>query len=102
MRPPCRDAFQMRVVDIARPPTQMGCATRKFSHMLAGATADLEHIAGLHREEPGDCRPDRFVIAMKSRPVKPAIGGSRPAIFAVLNDEFDHSCGNRKALQNGN
>jgi hypothetical protein len=39
---------------------------------------------------------------MKSRPVKPAIGGSRPAIFAVLNDEFDHSCGNRKALQNGN
>src|SRR5512139_2678677 len=79
----------MRVVNIARPPVQARCAIRKFGDMLAGAAAEFQNVSILWFQKRGNCRPDRFVIAVKGGTVQPAIC-RRLAIFAILNNKFDH------------
>jgi hypothetical protein len=60
--------------------------------MLAGAAADLQHVAGLRGQEIRHRRPDRVMIAVESRTVQPAIGRGWIGVSPVLNDESDHSC----------
>jgi hypothetical protein len=76
MRAPRRDAFQMRLGEIARPPDDTGTMVREMHHMLAGAAAGFQHVAGLAGEEGLQHRPDRRVIAMK------AAASSRPSASA--------------------
>src|SRR5262249_32678102 len=66
--------------------------TRKLRRVLAGAAADLQHVAGLCRQEIGHRRPDRVVIAVKSRTVQAAIGRGGIGVSPVLDDESDHGC----------
>src|SRR5262249_3947413 len=95
MRPPCGDALEMRVVNIARPPVQVPCATRKFRYMLACSAAQLEYVSGFRQQEGGNSRPDRFMVAVKGWAVQPAVLSGR----LVLDDELDHGCDSRKATQ---
>src|SRR5262252_7905954 len=89
---PGGDAFQMRVKYVARPPIEMPGATRKLHRMLAGTAADLQDVAGPRRQEIRHRRPDRFVIAVESWTVQPAIGRGWIGISPVLDDESDHGC----------
>ena len=89
---PSGDAFQMRVIYVARPPIEVLRSTRKLCHMLAGTAADFQHVAGLPGQEIRHRRPDRVVIAVESRTVQPTIGGGWIGISPVLDDESDHGC----------
>ena len=51
MRPPCRDALEMLLIEIAWPPGDFRHMAREIDDMLAGATAGLDHIAGFAGEE---------------------------------------------------
>jgi hypothetical protein len=55
-------------------------------HMLAGAAAGLQHIAGFTGEECLQHRPDRPMVAVERCRIQPPIGLDRPAILA----EFDY------------
>src|SRR5690242_229356 len=85
MRAPRRDAFQMRVVEIARPPDDARTVRREMNHVLAGAAAGLQHVAGFTCEKFLQHCPDRSVIAMKGRGVHPAVDFAPPILA-----EFDH------------
>jgi hypothetical protein len=63
----------------------------EIDHMLAGAAADLNHIAGFPGEELPQHGPDRLMVAMECRRVEPAIGFDWPAILAEFNDIFSHA-----------
>ena len=86
MLAPGRDAFQMLFIVVARPPGNAGGALRKVHHMLAGAAAGLQHVAGLASQESRKHRPDRLVIAVVGSGIEPPIGLLWPPILA----EFDH------------
>src|SRR5437879_1156728 len=57
MRPPGGNAFQVRIVEIARPPDDVGAVTGKMHHVLAGAAAGFQHVAALACEEFLQDRP---------------------------------------------
>ncbi len=59
-------------------------------HMLTGAAAGLDHIAGFSGKKPLQHRPDRLMIAMKRRSIEPAVGFDRLAIPAEFDDKFRH------------
>src|SRR5882672_10445777 len=90
MRPPRLDAFQMRRVEIARPPDDVGEVPGEIDHMLAGAAAGLDHVAGCAGEIALQHRADRLMIAMKRRRIEAPVRLDRPAIPAELHHIFSH------------
>src|SRR5450432_2814282 len=92
MRPPRRDALQMLFVEIARPPNDIGKMAGEIDHMLAGAAAGLDRVAGFAGEEFFQHRPDRQMVAVKRRGVEPAVGFDRPPVLAEFDDVFSHVC----------
>src|ERR1700730_6334340 len=90
MRPPRSGAFEMVFVEIARPPHDLGKMRREIDHVLAGAAAGFDHIAGFAGKKPRQHRPDRLVVAVKCRRIETAVGFDRPAILAEFNDIFSH------------
>jgi hypothetical protein len=63
----------------------------EIDHMLAGAAADLNHIAGFPGKELLQHGPDRLMVAVERRRIEPAIGLDGPAILAEFNDIFSHT-----------
>src|SRR6476659_9829289 len=70
MRPPCRDAFEMLLVEVARPPRDFGNMPREIDHMLAGAAAGLKHVAGFPLKKWLQHRADRLMVAVERRRVE--------------------------------
>ena len=64
----------------------------KIDHMLAGAAAGLDHVAGFACEIALQHRADRLMIAMKRRRVEAAVRLDRPAVLAELDDVLSHIC----------
>ena len=73
--------------------------TGQIDHMLAGAAAGFDHIAGFAGKERLQHCPDRFMIAVKCRRVEAAVGFHRPAVLAKFHDIFNHVA--RACLQLG-
>src|SRR5262245_16302590 len=90
MRAPRGDAFQMRLVEIARPPGDVRRMARKVNDMLPGAAAGLQRIARLARQKLLQHSPDRLMIAVERCGIEPPVRLDGPAILAELNDEFSH------------
>jgi hypothetical protein len=63
---------------------------REMDHVLTGAAAGLDRLAGFAREEALQHRPDRLMVAMKRRGIETAIGLDRPSIPAELHDKLSH------------
>ena len=62
----------------------------EIHHMLAGAAAGLDHVAGFISEIPLQHRPDRLMVAMERRRVETAVGFDPPAVLAKLHDILSH------------
>src|SRR5712692_3560200 len=90
MRPPRIDAFQMLLVEIARPPGDFRGTAGEIDHMLAGTAAGLDHVAGFPVEKRLQHRPDRPMIAVKRRRVEATVRLDRPAILAEFDDMLSH------------
>src|SRR5437588_12856078 len=90
MRPPGRDAFEMRLVEIARPPDDVRRLAGEIDDMLPGAAAGLHHVAGLTHQEFLQHRPDRCMVAVECSCVEAAVRLDRPAILAEFDDIFSH------------
>src|SRR6267378_5492756 len=91
MRPPGIDALQMLRVEIAGPPDDFGGAAGEIDHVLAGAAAGLDHIAGFSGKEWLQHRPDRAMIAVKRRCIEAAVRFDRPAVLAEFDDIVSHN-----------
>ena len=63
---------------------------REIDHMLAGAAAGLEHVAGLIGEVPQQDCPDRLMVAVERRRVETAVGFDPPAVLAEFHDIVSH------------
>jgi hypothetical protein len=63
----------------------------QIDHMLAGAAAGLDRIAGFPDEESLEHGPDRLMVAVKCRRIEPPIGFGGPAILTEFNDIFSHA-----------
>ena len=90
MLAPCRDAFEMRLVEIARPPDDVRRVTGEIDDMLPSAATGLHHVAGLAPQEFLQHRPDRCMVAMECGCVEAAVCLDRPAILAEFDDIFSH------------
>src|ERR1700730_1287724 len=90
MRSPGRNAFQMRLVEIAGPPDDIGAVTGEMDHVLAGTAACLQHVAGLTRQELLQHCPDRRMVAVECRRIEAAVRLDRAAILAEFDDIFSH------------
>ena len=64
--------------------------TGEIDHVLAGATAGLDCIAGFASDELPQHRADRLVIAVKGRRVKPAVGIGTTTVVSEFNDILNH------------
>ena len=62
----------------------------EIDHMLAGAAAGLDHVAGFAGEKSLQHRPDRLMVAVKRRRIETAVGLDRPAILAEFHDILSH------------
>src|SRR5262245_43813058 len=62
---------------IARPPGHIGKAPAELDGMLAGAAADLQHVAAASRLQAREHREDRPVIAVEGGPVETTVGCRR-------------------------
>ncbi|MGY3032015.1 hypothetical protein ACVIIV_001185 [Bradyrhizobium sp. USDA 4354] len=82
------DALEVALVEVARPPDQVGCVAGEMNHMLAGSTAELHHVAGSTGQMLFQRRPNRFVIAVEGRRVEPAIRLDPSAVPAKFDDIF--------------
>src|SRR5882724_9837656 len=87
---PRRDAGEMAFVILARPPGDIGRVFSEMNHMLAGAAAGLQHVAGFTGEEFLQYRPDRPMVAVERRRIQSPIGFDRPAIPAKLRHILSH------------
>src|SRR3954451_6152244 len=87
---PCADAFEMRLVEIARPPGDLRGKPRVMHHVLPGAAAGLQHVAGFTGEEFRQHSPDRLVIPMERWRIEPAVRFDRPAIPAEFHYIISH------------
>src|SRR5882757_7057715 len=85
----------MRFVEIARPPDDARKVPREIDHMLAGAAAGLDHVAGFAGAIPMQYRADGLMIAMKRRRIQAPVRLDRPAILAELHHKFSHSARTR-------
>jgi hypothetical protein len=88
--PPCLDALQMLVVQVARPPGDGRKMAGEIDHVLAGAAADLDDIAGFAGEEWPQRRADRPVDCDEGRRVEPAAGSRATTVLAEFDDIVDH------------
>src|SRR6186713_293420 len=86
MNAPGLDALEVALVEIARPPDQVGRMLREMDHMLAGSAAELDDVPGQAGEMLVQRRPERLVIAMKCGRIEPPIGLHPPAVPAKFND----------------
>ena len=66
------DAAQVFRSGVAWLPADGRRAPRELDDVLAGTAADLQHVAGLVREEGAEHRPDRLVVAMEGRCIESA------------------------------
>ena len=89
MRAPRLDALEVVLIEIARPPHDTGGVRRKVDDVLAGTTADLDHVTGFTREEFLQHRPDRFMDAMDRRRDETAI---RLDSLAKIAKNYDDVC----------
>src|SRR3981189_1373259 len=80
----------MLLVEIARPPNDLWNVRREVDHMLAGAAAGLDHIAGFAGKEPLQHGADRLMVAVKRGRVETAVGLDWLAILAEFHDIFSH------------
>jgi len=85
MRAPRRDAAQMIVVEVGRPPGDRRPLARKGDGVLTGAAADLQHVAGAVQQKCAEHRRNRRVIAVERRGVDPAVVGALPLKFSDLS-----------------
>src|SRR6266446_10325852 len=90
MRPPRRDALEMLLVKIARPPGTFRNMAGEIDHMLARAAAGLHHVTGFPGKKLLQHRTDRALAAVKRRRVETTVGFDRPAILAEFHDIFSH------------
>jgi hypothetical protein len=90
MGPPRLDALQMLFVQIAWPPRDGRKVTSEIDHVLAGAAAGLDCIAGFASDESPQHGADRLVIAVKGRRVKPAVGFGTTTVLSEFDDIVDH------------
>ena len=74
----------------------------EMDHVLAGSTADLDHVARPSGEVFFERGPERLVIAMERRRIEAAVGLDPPAVPAKFNDIFSQfmSPENEKAVEN--
>jgi hypothetical protein len=74
----------------------------EMDHVLAGSTADLDHVARPPSEVLSERRPERLVIAMEGRRIETAVRFDPPAVPAKFNDIFSQfmSPENEKADEN--
>src|SRR6185503_4154856 len=86
---PCGDALEVSVVNVAGPPGNSRCTRGECGGVLAGAAADFEKVAVLHRQKTTNGRPDRLVVAVKRGGIQPAVG-RRLGGLTVLTDELRH------------
>ena len=84
MRPPRRDALEVLLVEIARPPGNFRNMAGEIDHVLAGAAARLHYVAGFPGKELLQHRTDRAMIAVKCRRVETTVGLDRPAILDLV------------------
>src|SRR5580693_7214366 len=80
----------MPFIQIARPPGDLGRASREIDHMLAGAAAGLHDVTRFPGKEAFQCRPDRLMVAVERRRVETSVGFDRPAVLAEFLDIFRH------------
>jgi hypothetical protein len=92
----------MALVKVARPPHEIGRMAGEMDHVLAGSTADLDHVARPPSEVLSERRPARLVIAMEGRRIETAVRFDPPAVPAKFNDIFSQfmSPENEKADEN--
>jgi hypothetical protein len=62
----------------------------EIDHMLAGAAADLHHVARFPGQESLQHGADRLMVAVKCRRVEATVGFDGPAVLAEFNDIFSH------------
>ena len=62
----------------------------EIDHVLAGAAAGLNHVAGFAGKKLLQHGPDRLMVAVKCRRVEAAVGFDRPAVLTEFNDIFSH------------
>ncbi|MEY9509865.1 hypothetical protein ABIF16_000596 [Bradyrhizobium elkanii] len=90
MHAPSLDAAQVRRMEVARPPGDVGRLTGEIDDMLAGAAAGFQHVAGLAGEVVLQDGPDRLMVAMVRRRIEPTVRLDRLAVLAELHHEFRH------------
>jgi hypothetical protein len=59
-----------------------------MDHVLTGSAADLDDVSSLPGEMPGKRRPERLMIAVERRSIKPSIGLDAPTILAKFHHVF--------------
>ena len=62
----------------------------EIHHVLAGAAAGLDHVAGTISEIPLQHRPDRLMVAVERRRVETPVGLDPPAVLAKFHDILGH------------
>src|ERR1700722_9172605 len=88
--PPRGDALEMLLIQIARPPGDLGRSPREIDHMLAGTAAGLHDVTGFSGKEAFQYRPDRPMVAVICRRVETAVWLDPPAVLAEFLDIFNH------------
>ena len=90
MGAPCVDACKMPLVEIARPPRDIGRLACEVNRVLAGAAASLQHVSRF----PGKARPQdgpyRLTVAMECRSVQSAVRLDRPLVPAEFRYVIRH------------
>src|SRR5947209_1832075 len=92
MRPPRLDALQMRLVEVARPPYDLRTVAGEIDHVLSGAAAGLDDVAGFAIEKFPQHLPNRLMVAVKCRRIQTPISFDRLAIPAEFHHVFRHCC----------
>src|SRR5258708_33457131 len=81
----------MLLIKIARPPGDFRHTAGEIDHVLAGAAAGLNHVAGFTGEELLQHRPDRLMVAGKRRRVETAGRRDRAAVLAEFHHTVRHA-----------
>src|SRR5882757_4008432 len=89
MSPPRRDAAQVIVVEVGRPPGDAGQAAREGDGVLAGAAADFQYVTCAAAEKRFKHRRNSGVVAMKCSSIEPSVFRRR-TILAELNNKLSH------------
>src|SRR5215471_16906897 len=87
---PRGDAFEVLVIDVARPPRDVRRRLGESNRVLPGSAAELEAVAAAALQKRIQRRPDRRVIAMEGRRVESTISFWGPADLAEFDDVLRH------------